>query len=343
MRRLSFVLAGLVLVAVQGWGPAQMGGRAGENYEVTAGLGPWLILLTSYTDTFADGEGAATKDGQEMAIKLVKELRSQYRLPAYIYNYTDPERKEEETRVRQLIDQQRKYLAQIGDLSTTATIHVRRRRFRDNYGVFVGGYASREAAEKEMKRIKKLPPPDPKRVALAHMGIFNPIKKGIEEAWSNPFKSAFVVPNPTVKREAPKGQHELDKVMVKRNEGEEYNLINCPKRYTLAVSEFHGLSCVEPPSTGSSILEKLHLKSGQSRDAAALNAHNVAGLLRKLNFQAYVIHMQYYSLVTVGCYDAPDDPGLKAVQQQIGKLKLDPLPMLSPPMPVEIPPELRKS
>jgi hypothetical protein len=358
MKRLCYVLAGLAVLAVSARGPGQQGPPTATDFEVTAGLGPWMILTTAYTGT----------NSKEMAIKLAQELREQYHLPAYVYSRVDPERAQEEERVRKLIEQQQKYLANMGgvagdakvyipagpgrpdrtwasvdDLGDSARIYVRRRRFQDTCGVFLGGYQTREAAEKEMKRVKRLPPPDPKRVPLASMDIANPVKKVLEQAYVNPFHSAFVVPNPVAKQETAGPRREYDPCLVKLNAGETYTMLHCPKRYTLAVSEFHGAGCLKPPSAGESLLEKLHLRSGESLNAAAINAHNVAELLRKLNFEAYVIHMRYYSLVTVGRFDAPDDAALKAVQHQLGKLKLDPLPMLSPPVPIEVPPELRNS
>jgi hypothetical protein len=341
MKRICLALAGLAILgilAAQGQGPAQVGGNASLQFDVHPGLGPWMICTTYYSG----------QDARALANKLVAELRNQYHLPAYIFNYIDEERRKEEERIRkererirQILDQQERVLGQM-EHAPIAPIHIRTRRFEDQCAVLIGGYKDEASARADLNRIKKLPCPDPKRVSLATMWINNPVKKQVELTYVSPFAKAFVVPNPTIKRAPPPDRPKPDPFLKRLNEGETFNLLKCPKRFTLAVSQFHGASTVQSQLTSekSSFLDKLMGGGGyESLQASALNAHNVAELLHKLNLEAYVLHTSYYSLVTVGGFDSLDDPRLKATQQQMAQLmtKLSPIPTLPEPLPMEIP------
>jgi hypothetical protein len=330
MRRYWYVLAALVVAAVQGPGPAQVGANAGSAYEVTPAVGPWMILATSYTGPQA----------RFLAVKLVEELRTRYKLPAYLFDFVNEERQKEKERIDKLRKQQQQYLEQM-NLEPATPIRIRTRRFEDQYAVLVGGYKSEEAAKTELARVKTLkaaPPPretpgtpiDPRQVAWG-------------PGDGNPFAQAFIVPNPTVKREPPPDQNKPDPLLKKLNAGETYNLLKCPKRYTLAVAQFRtaATTTLQPqPTPKTTLLQKLGLggPSGyESLSASAMSAHNLAEMLHtKLNFEAYVMHTRYASVVTVGSFDQPDDPGLEALRRRLGQLKLDPIPLLPQFLPMDI-------
>jgi hypothetical protein len=330
------VLAVLAALAVQGRGPAQVGGTAATGFDVHPGLGPWMICTTYYTGP----------EARQLATRLVTELREHYHLPAYIFNYTDEERQKEEERIRkererirQILEQQERALGQM-EHAPVAPIHIRTRRFEDQCGVLLGGYKDEKSARADLDHIKKLEPPDPKRVPMATIWINNPVKKMLEQTYVSPFAKSFVVPNPTIKREQAAERNQPDPFLKRFNEGEAFNLLKCPKHFTLAVSQFHGASTVQSQLAPekSSFLDKLGMGGGESLQASALNAHNVAELLRKLNLEAYVLHTRYYSLVTVGGFDSLDDPRLRAAQRQLAQLmpKLSPIPMLPKALPVDV-------
>jgi hypothetical protein len=342
MRRIGLVLAGLAVLAGQGRGPAQVGGDPTAGYEVTPALGPWMIITGSYTGPQAKG----------MARKLADELRTAYQLPAYIYNFDSEERRQERERIERIRRQQQEQLSQLNpesgnDEDLMRRAHTPRRspvptyRFEDQCAVLIGGYRDQDTARKALDQIKKLKPLDPKRVPLAGLIIANPEKKRFEPAYCNPFHEAFTVPNPTVKRAPPADRNRPDPFLKTLNANEPFNLLKCPRRFTLAVAQYQGATVVQSQSTGSSFLEKLGLgsKQGEMLNASAVNAHNVADLLRKLNFEAYVLHTRYASVVTVGNYDTPNDPQLKAAQHRLALLKpkLAPIPMLPEARPMEVP------
>src|SRR2546425_4094172 len=91
MRRFWFVLPAVVLLVLQAHGPAQFGVDPNREFDVTPNLGPWMICTTSYTGPQA----------RSMAHKLAAELRTSYKLPAYVFNFVDEERQQEQQRIRQ--------------------------------------------------------------------------------------------------------------------------------------------------------------------------------------------------------------------------------------------------
>jgi hypothetical protein len=310
------------------------------GYEVTPDLGPWMISTTYYTGPQA----------REMAYKLVNELRTNYRLPAYVFNYGEEEKKKEQERIQkereriqELLRRQAEYLQ--GMEHAPAKMYIRTRRFEDQCIVLVGGYRDQATARRELDRLKKLKAPDPKKVPLAQAFLIQPHSDKVEVTYVNPFAQSFVVHNPTIKQEAAPPS-KPDPLLAKLNAREPDSLLKCRKRFTLAVAQFHGativVSDVEKGKKGNGgFLDRLGIggEPGQALNAAALNAHEVATLLKRLNLEAYVLHAQHYSLVTVGGFDHLDEPGVAAVRRQLTQLKpsLEKLPMLREPVPMAIP------
>ena len=135
----------------------------------------------------------------------------------------------------------------------------------------------------------------------------------------NPFARAMVVHNPTTKVERP--DNKLDMAVIRHfNEAEEYSLLKCKKNYTLVIKQFNLPSVTAPQSdspTGSFFLGGGNKKSGSDTDYAGENAHELAKALRKAKLDAYVLHTKYFSLVTIGGFDGPQDPNLRSMQTLI--------------------------
>jgi hypothetical protein len=308
-----------------------------REYLVTKDQGPWMICVHSYTGPEAPA----------MAVQLVQELRNRYKLPAYIFNYGAEERHKEMERVIQIIQAQRKYLQDQGITPDPKTpIRVRHRKsFDEQCAVLVGGYADMESARRALDGIKKLPPPDAKRFNLQEMFIIDPQGHG-QKTPVNPFTHGFVARNPALpKEDRPADQDKLDiAVLRKLNAGEPLSLLQCPKKYTLAITQLQTPTVVQPRSASGSFLESLGFgsKTTSHEDAAAQNAHNFAEVLRKMRLEAYVLHARFSSIVTVGGYDSPDDPRLKLDQERLNNflesLHLQQYVRLFPqPRPMEVP------
>jgi hypothetical protein len=282
-----------------------------RDYLVTAAQGPWMICVQSYT-----GPEAPT-----MAVQLVQELRGHYRLSAYIFNYGAEERRKEMEHVMQLIQTQRKYLEAPGVTPDPNTkIRVRHRKnIEEQCAVLVGGYPDIEAAKRAVDAMRKLPPPDAKRVKLNEMFIIDPKGNGQKVA-VNPFTQSFVARNPSMTPARPANQDTLDiAVLQKMNAAEPFSLLQCPKKFTLAIAQLQTPTIVQSRSASGSFLESLGFggKTSTHDDLAALNAHNLADVLRKMHQEAYVLHTRFSSVVTVGSYDSPEDPRLRLDQERL--------------------------
>jgi hypothetical protein len=280
-----------------------------EDIRVRAAQGPWLICLTSYTGPEAPA----------MARKMVMELRNTYKLPAFVFNRGAEERRKEFEHRHKLIEEKRELYKKL-NVTGTVTIRVPHIQVEDQCAVLIGGYESDEAATRALKDIRKLSPPDPKRVSLTT------IYEGQEDSqrkidpkkilYVNPFMTAFVVRNPEVKQDRPADWDKPDMALLQKlNSGENYSLLACKKPFTLVVKTFMTPAAVQPQSATGKFLEALGLGGkNNGLDTAAQNAHNLAELMRKTGLDAYVLHTRYSSLVTVGGFDNPDDPNLRSTR-----------------------------
>jgi hypothetical protein len=328
MKRSLFLLAGLTVVAALGRVPAQNGGY--DPYYVTKEAGAWLICVASYTDDDPTQRGnAATK-----AYAFAEELRSKFKVPAYVFNTGAEERRQEMERIRKIRE---------------ACPEVKRIpgiRIQENFAVLVGGYKDMETARKELDKVKKWPAPSDQFCTLGDRDVVGKSATGEPGVWHyqirfSPFDTAFVVHNPMVPHEQP--DTGPDPFLWELNRNESFSLLKISKPWTLVVKVFQGLGQVQPQRTSSSFLDLLHLgnKSGEVLNASALQAHEMAELLRKMKFDAHVLHTRNSSLVCVGGYDSKADPRLARDQQTLAKLHFQGMPNemqpLTQPMVFEVP------
>jgi hypothetical protein len=268
---------------------------------------------------------------------MAREIRERYNLPAYVFNHGEEERRkqqEEIDRIKQLTPD-------------TPRPRLRMVRIQDEYAVLVGGYKDMETARRALDEIKKLKPlPNEKRHLMDVVTQVSPLpdgdetgKKQVDMAYVNPFATSFVVHNPTVPLEHPKQDPaKADQVMQDLNAGRPYNLLKCRQPWTLVIKEFPGASTLQPRSASSGFLEMLGF--GRSTDlltASALQAEEVAKVLRGNSFDAYVLHTRHSSIVTVGGFDQPNDPRLQQLQRQLANLKIGPIECFARPMPMQVP------
>lgn len=331
MRRMTLLPAlglGLVLLARQGQtqapemsnpsAPNQPGGLNGliqsnredinAAYAVTPQAGPWMICVASY-----QGESSS-----ELAYLLCTYLR-QKNHPVYVYNRGNAERK----KLQDELDQWRK-----------ANPGLPRRRMlahpeEDQFAVLLGGFRDMDAANAQLKKVRKWDLPDIKlksgKPAFDTYDLYEPVagKKSYElkRYAVNPFHNAMVVPNPTIPP-PPKQVAKVDPLWKKLNAYEPRSLYKCPKHWTLAVQEFRGAHAVQSASESSGFLEKLGFGDhpGQRLDNAAKMAQNVCDMFRKFGFKSYVLHTRYNSVVTVGEFDDMNDPELIRTQEKLARM-----------------------
>jgi hypothetical protein len=291
-----------------------------------------MILIISY-------QGA---NGPQQARKMALELRNR-RAQAYVFSYGAEERKKEFDRVRKLLEDQQKFFAE-KKVTPEQGIRVRYQNIEVQHAVLIGGYSDQDSALRALKQVREWPELDPTKVDLETMFVKQTGPKGVTEAkYVNPFKRAFVARNPTIKQDAPRKEQLDIKALRAMNSEETYSLLKCPKRYTLAVKEFQTPFMMQDSKTSSNLWETLGMANKTDRvDGAALSAHNLAEALRKaMRVDAYVLHTKYSSVVTVGSYDNPEEPGLKSMQEFLaGRFSQQPLVQIQffhRPVPMAVP------
>ena len=91
-------------------------------------------------------------------------------------------------------------------------------------------------------------------------------------------------------------------------------------------------------------------KVGLALEKSAEQAHELADVLRKLNFDSFVLHMRTGSLVTVGAFDQLDSPEARRVASQLKTLQDrmkhrdggDIFQLYETPAPMEVPRQAKK-
>jgi len=316
-----------------------------RDIAVEPGQGQWMISVMSYVGP----------EAPQMAREFALEMRTSYKLSAFVFNYGAEERKKEYDRVKAIIDQQKKFCED--NKMPLEKVRVRYTYVPDQCAVLVGGYATEDAAHKDLKnRIRHLKPPDPRKVKL-DMGVaagyeksdlsterYKPggVAKEVVQVYMNPFLRAFVAHNPSIKVERSTEPEAYDLATLwKLNKGEPYNLLECKKALTLAITHFRTPTGMQAtPEGGGGVLGALGFTKKKTRqDYAATNANILADNLRThFKLDAYVLHTQFSSVVTVGSYDSPEDPNLRSMKNLLqARLRVPGVDMFPEPYLMKVP------
>lgn len=268
---------------------------------VTPQVGPWMICVASYR-----GEEARIKSEE-----MCQELRSM-KVPAYLFNRAEQEQRKEAERVAVLREQHKQQLKAAG-LPEDTKVRIKGVRIEDQYAILVGGFKDDTAARKYLDEIRKLKPSQ-----KLQLTSFVPGSDGkMREQAVNPFQSAFVCRNPSVPIEKAANDNAPDPRLKEYNSGESFSLLKCPQPWTMVVKSYNGATVVQSQNASKSLMEKLASigRGGAILNANSRQAHEVAEFLRKFGFEAYVLHTEYTSYVTVGGFSGPDDPKFAQMQQ----------------------------
>ncbi|MSR30725.1 MAG: hypothetical protein EXR99_04390 [Gemmataceae bacterium] len=294
-------------------------------YPLVPEAGTWLICCGSYSGP----------DAAEMSRQVAENLRTRDKVPAYIFNYGEEERK------KQIAEWERRQ-----KLTPEIRQPMKFTRVADQCAVLIGGFRDIDDSRKNLEKVKKFQPPvikleSGKEVSdVITLYVPLPDKKGAEirRERVNPFQNSFVVRNPLIPQT--NLTKKPDPILKSLNAEEKFSLLKNSKQVTLLVKEYSGNSTIQATKSGpSSFLDKLFSsgKQGETLNAAAMQAHETARFLRKLDFDAYVLHTRTNSLVTVGGFDSPTDPNLARIQKAITQLKIQALDLYVNPVPMEIP------
>lgn len=309
----------------------------GNDPTIRPDSGDWAIFVKAYSGD----------SGRVMAFDLINEIRSKYKLPAYYYNKGAEERDQERERVqrlrREIVARQAAFAQQMGMEIDSPAPRVRTIRIEEQHAVLIGGFDTMDEARKYLDYVRKQPPPDERFMdGWVEPGNVKPgeLDSDVTTRRINPFQISFVVPNPALRaqqEETPKIAREdnqitdsatlkklNDPVLKNLNDGTENSLLDCPKPWTLMVKFYPAPAVVQASGKESPVMSALGFGSSEKSylNAVAEQSHKLAELLRAMGYPAYVLHTQYASIVTIGSYSSPTDPGLRQAQRTIAGLQL---------------------
>jgi hypothetical protein len=333
-----------------------------KDITITGDVGPWTILVMSYTTPRQpDTPGL---DAAKMARDFVTEWNTnpayaKFKLKAYVFNYGAEEKQKEYERVQKLKQEQIEALNKLGLNGKTMPIRVQTVRIDEHTAVLLGGFRDDKSAMNVCQELRKLKP-DPgfvKRVKVdcRFAGAFEPEKKGqaltakdqVVE-YINPFTKAMPVRNPAAVKEQNDGMISAEEMKMLRgiNSKEPLSLLNTKRPFTLAVKQFNTqfkatTDAKDAESFLTQIMNASGKKTGNWKDYAYQNAHNLADGLRKAKLEAYVLHCQCCSYVSIGSYNSPQDPELVQMQRFLETYfqaeTFRALDMFERPMPMKVP------
>jgi hypothetical protein len=326
--RLGLICVAGVLIFATPAGPLCAQTESTAEYAVTPEVGPYMICVASF----------AGDDAAKMARDMVIEVRSRYRLPAYIFNRGAELRQQQLEEQKRLREQQEEQLRRLGVAPVDQKFRIRHVRIEEQFAVLIGGYPDVDKAHAELVRIKKLAPPKSVPPDLMTIGNASNGKDQGRLIPINPFWQSFVVPNPAVKRSKEPREAPPDPFWEKLNSAETYSLFQCRQPWTLAIKEYQVPAIVQMKHEQSTF-EKLFGKSQtDALTATAMNAHALAEALRKSGLEAYVLHTRASSVVTIGGFASANDPRMQETQQALERLKLGPsLDLMAKPLPMRVP------
>lgn len=273
-----------------------------ESLKLTDKHGPWMIFAGSFA-----GSGAETD-----ARNLVKELRTRYRLQAYVhqqhYDFTKPVRG-------------KGYTPEGGP----KMMKYRQEGSFDEIAVLVGNFASVNdpRLQKTLKQLKYAKPnclslnkDQPTTLRFAGLRALNKsINKDAAKKAKGPLGQAFVSRNPLLPDEyfVPKG---LDPLVEKMNAGVKHSILDCRGKFSVRVATFRGNVIIDQKE-----IEKVK-SSGRMESrlaAAAAKAHKLTTLLRARGIEAYEFHDRYESIVSVGSFNSVGLP------RKDGRIEINPM------------------
>jgi hypothetical protein len=266
-----------------------------EPYLLTKAEGPFMVMAKTFRGP----------DAERYALALVLELRREYGLPAYILRTKDfPMR----SMIRNVPPTAAAYQSKP---QLTAPEKVRN---YDEAAVLVGNEKSLDASEKLLHKVRKIKPK-----------CLNEIPSMFH--WRQGLATALRTTNPYVGTQDLFPGKKKDNLVVQMNGGPR-SIFQCPGRYTLQVAEFSGRSVFNPSQGDARLHENNWLRSSPLVTAHD-DAERLADKLMKdpaitqTGCQTYVYHDRTSSKVTIGSFDAPNDPAAVQLREKLLKMAVD--------------------
>ncbi len=262
-----------------------------EPYLLTKDNGPFMVMAKVFRGP----------DSQKMALALVKELRNEYHLPAYILRTKDWPGRSNMRGTPPTADPQ---VAQ-------ANLNVPEKvRTYDEAAVLVGDEKTLKGSEQLHHKVKKIKPK-----CLDGIASIFPWRDGLSKSirTTNPY-----VPSQDLY------PHKQDRLIVQMNSSDR-SIANCPGQFSLQVAQFTGRSTFNEKDEN--FRGVMSLRSSPLRTAAD-DAERLAATLTKdkevqqLGQPVFVYHDRTASRVFVGSFDSDRDPQAGNVRESLLKLAL---------------------
>ncbi len=227
----------------------------GQDYSVTPEAGPWMISAAYFTGPSAPDLARQTGGADPQPLPRCRPTSS-----------ITPKRRRKKQ--QELLDQQRQALPfDAPPDGSEIVVPVPRRHpvihVEEQCAVLIGGYPDEETAHKVLLVVKKWPKPELKVQEGREPFEWVAYDHG-KEVVLNPFeKMSMVVRNPAVPHDGAGPDPSKDKFLLTLNADEEYSMLRCPGKYTLAVKEYVGTSMVKPEQGDSGGFMKM-IGAGQS-------------------------------------------------------------------------------
>ena len=250
-----------------------------EPYLLSKENGPFMVLARVFRGV----------DAERMALALVKELRSQYNLPAYVLRTKDFPGK----------SLMRGTPPTVPSNVMTPNIKMPEKvRTFDEAAVLIGNEKTLADQKKLWHQVRKIKPECLQKMATPFH-------------WRDGLGQSYRTTNPYVPAQNLFPGHK-DTLMVQMNSGLR-SIVNCPGRYSLQIAEFSGRSTYQlsPLQQANSVFPDLKaspLRTAQ--DDAERMADKLAkdAEFQRLGQPVYVLHDRTSSRVFVGSFDSPRDP-----------------------------------
>jgi hypothetical protein len=258
-----------------------------EPYLLSKDAGPFMVMAKVFRGP----------DAERTALALVKELRNDYGLPAYILRTKDFPG-----------DKLKGSVAAGARIAPTGEMHGKFRTIEEA-AVMVGNEQSPAGQAKLHREIQKLKP-------KCLEGVDSPFW------WRKGLSSAIRATNPYVPARSLFPQAK-DRLLAQMNAGLR-SIANCPGRYSLQIADFSGRTAFQfnpnaraaqlLPSLGDSPLRK-------AADDAERMAEKLAKApeIQRLGQPIYVYHDRTTSKVFIGSFNNPSDPAAGALRDRLVK------------------------
>lgn len=267
----------------------------GKKYTINKEHGPWMIMVAAFSQVRDEDSKKEGFSEMEAALKLVYELRLTG-IPAYIYEQD----------------------GKIGHIDTKNRLRQSERRVfaerRPMISVLAGNYTNTEdsTARRTLDYIKNNFKAD---FLLENGARFRPTP-----GQPTPLSGAFFTINPLLSPEEVKAET-IDPLLVKLNSPYNYSLFENKSEYTLVIATFTGRSVAYRDGAEGKKVKEFKVsdalnKAGEDANELALSMRNASKLGYGEDYEVFVWHDKYKSMVTIGGFNSPRDPKIQEFVEQ---------------------------